>query len=578
MKRFLVWVCVGFTVFWLAVFLVVGLTAAVHDPVKKGSILRVSLDGPVVERDTPHLASLLGAESPPSLRALTESIRAAASDGRIKGLVLEVVDPQLSVAALGELEEAMAVFRTSGKWNVAFLETAGELGPGDGALAAASCASEVVLAPSGEVTLGGLRVTVPFVKGTLDKLEIQPFVTKRQDYKTAPNTFTESGFTPAHRESLQALVDDLSTVVAEHVARRRQVDLATVRAWQRQGLMLAPEAVTKHVVDRTGYWEEIRSAARSAAGRDDPFVPLSVYSHARRIHESGPRVALIVGEGAIHRGRSSSPLQGEPDMGAQTIARAFREAREDGVAGVLFRVDSPGGSYLASDIIRHEVELTRARKIPVVVSMGAYAASGGYFVTLGADKVVADAGSITGSIGVFAVTLATRRFWHDRLGITFGEVHSPADTVGLSMLDLPGPRERALLDAEMDRIYQDFLAKVAASRGKKAADIQAVAQGRVWSGREALARGLVDELGSLETALDRLKELAGVAKGADVTLLELPEPEGPLAVLQQVLSTRAHVADALPPGLRRLLAQVSLLARAPADGALALPPGLEVRF
>jgi protease-4 len=576
-KKILTWIAVSFTALW--VILLVGLVLAglFHESVKKNSILRVVLTGSFTEREAPRFSSLLGESDATSLRGLTESIRSAAKDPRIKGLVLEVQQPQLPGAALTELEEAMAVFRQSGKWNTAYLESAGELSPGDAEYAAALTASHVILSPVGEINLAGVRVIVPFFKNALDKIEVEPWVAKRWEYKTAPNSFTHTGFTAAHKEELKGLADDIAGVIVDHVAARRRVDAAVVKGWMASGPQTAEVALHDKMVDELAYFDKVRDAAQAAAGRDDPFVSLSTYARARRIHQSGPRVALIVGEGTIHRGKSSSPLTGDADMGSETIVRAFRDAREQGVSGILFRVDSPGGSYVASDVIRREVELTRQKKIPIVVSMGRYAASGGYFVTLGADRVIADPGSITGSIGVFAAALATRRFWN-MLGVTFDEYQSAPEAVALDFLDPPKSRERSALEADVDRIYKDFVGKVAKARGKTYDEIHAVAQGRVWSGRSALAHGLVDELGGAEVALARLKELAGIPKDGDVTLVELPEPEGPLAMLHGLLSAHARAEVVLPGELGRAASALSRVLAAPGDHLLSLPPGLEVRF
>lgn len=577
LKKILTWIAVSFTALWVLLFVGLLLAGLLHEPVKKNSVLRVTLTGSFTEREAPRFSSLLGGTDSVSLRALTESIRSAATDPRIKGLVLEVQQPELSAAGINELEEAMAAFRQSGKWNTAYLESAGELSPGDAEFAAALTASRVILSPAGEVNLAGVRIIVPFFKNALDKLEVEPFVAKRWDYKTAPNSFTNTGFTAAHKEELKGLADDIAGILVDHIAARRQVDAAVVRGWMASGPQTAEVALQQKMVDELAYFDRVRDAARTASGRDDSFVSLSTYAPARRLHQSGPRVALIVGEGTIHRGKSSSPLAGEADMGSDTIVRAFRDARDQKVAGILFRVDSPGGSYVASDVIRREVELTRQKKIPIVVSMGHYAASGGYFVSLGADRVVADPGTITGSIGVFAVSLATRRFWN-MLGVTFDEYQSAPEAVSLDFLDPPKGRERAALEGDVDRIYKDFVGKVAKSRGKTYDEIHAVAQGRVWSGRSALARGLVDELGGAEVALARLKELAGIPKGEDVTLVELPEPEGPLAMVQEFLSARARAEVRLPGELGRAAAALSRVLASPGDHLLSLPPGLEVRF
>lgn len=574
MKKVLKWIAIGWTLLWVAVVGFAVAAALLYEPVADDSVLRLRFHGPLSEQELPRLAVLLGEEEMPTLRAVTESIRAAAGDERILGLVLDIEDAELSLAEIEEIEAAMAVFRQSGKWNAAYLETAGELSPGDGELALAATASEVVLSPAGEVNLAGLRLVVPFVAGTLAKLEIRPYVGKRYEYKTAPDMFTHTGFTPAHRESLQSLADDLHELLVEHLAARRQVEASAVGRWIETGPHPASAALEQRMVDRLGYWDAVVAAAEAAAGRKDCFVSLGTYAGERELHDEGPRVALIVGSGPIHRGKTDPSFDDGANMGADTVVAAFRKARAAGVRGILFRVDSPGGSYVASDLIRREVELSRQQKIPVVVSMGSVAASGGYFVGLGADRIIAAPGTLTGSIGVYGATFATRRFFERFLGVTFGIVETAPEGVALDFLDPPDARERAAFERTLDRIYADFVAKTAESRGKDPDAVHEVAQGRVWSGRAAEERGLIDELGGMEEALARLKDLAGIAEDSDVTLLELPEAEGPWALLGRLLSVRTRV----PAELERTFALVRHLARDPDESLLALPWLLEARL
>ncbi|MBN1960595.1 MAG: S49 family peptidase [Deltaproteobacteria bacterium] len=578
MKKIFVRLAIGFTTFWLVVFVIVIIALLMHETVKSDSILKITLAGPLTEQKTPRLAALFDEQHSFSIREIIESIKSAANDSRIKGLVLEVQQSTGSVASLNEIEEAMAYFRESGKWNAAFIETAGELSSGDAILALAATANEIYLAPSGQINLTGLRLVVPFFKGTLKKLEIEPYVAKRYQYKNAPDTFTENSFSIAHKESIKTLTDDLESTVAEHLAKRRKVTTEVIAKWQEASPINSKEAHEKGLVDHLAYWNTVATIAQKKAGRDDCFVSLSNYINAHTLHKNGRKIALIVGSGEIHRGNSSSLLNGGPDIGCATMVKAFSNARQQNVAGILFRINSPGGSYVASDIIRHEIELCHAQKIPVVVSMGTYAASGGYLATLGADHVVATPGTITGSIGVYAMSFATRRFWQNLLGVTFDVYATNPNAVDLWFLDPPNKRERMALDRDLDRIYQDFIVKTATARKKSSDEIDAIAKGKIWSGKSAVANGLVDELGGIEVALNRLKSLAKIKDTDDVNIIELPIDDGPFAMLQQLTSKASYFSNIRSSKLRQAINTAARWSNSDNESLLMLPKGFSVRF
>ena len=525
--------------------------------IAKSSILHVRLDGPIPEATQPPLAQIWAHKSELSLRSLTATIRRAAHDDDIVGMVLDVHSAQVGLAQLHELRDAMAAFRASGKWNLAFLETAGEFDSGDVAYALAISAQEVVLVPTGDINLTGLRSEVPFVKETLDRLHIKPYTEQRYEFKNYVNTFTEKAFTPQHREALQAVVDDLQGSLLQHIIASRGVDAAAARRWIEASPHAAPDALQAHLVDRLGYWDEIEAEAEKVAGRPDPWIKVGRYNAAlANRSSSGPTVALIAGSGEISRGdRGSSPWDTSDGIGSETYAKAFRQARADKVGGVLFRIDSPGGSYLASDVIRREVQLTRERGIPVVVSMGNLAASGGYFVAIEADHIVAEPSTITGSIGVLAASFPLRQPLHDFLGVNFDSYASVPHPGVLSWLDTPTPADRERFGLAIDRIYHDFVAKVAKGRKKPYDAVHQLAKGRIWSGKQAHEHGLVDALGGYEVALAYLRQRMQLAADAPVQLTSYPSADGALALLRNVVGAqvRAQTDLNLPPAARRLM-------------------------
>ncbi|HSI05745.1 MAG: S49 family peptidase [Myxococcota bacterium] len=514
--------------------------------VPKRGVMHVKLAGPLVERAEISLKSFLGDPLPMTLRGVTESLRRAASDDRVVGVLFEVVDPELGLAQLQELEEAMAAFRASGKWSCAFLETAGDGDRGNAAYAAAILADKVVMAPPGDVNLVGLRAEAMFFAGLLDKLEVKAHFEQRYEYKNAANMFTERAFTAAHRESLKALVDDLQADLVRHIAARRRVDEATAWKWVRGGPFLGASALEQKLIDRLAYWDEVEKDVDELTGGPDHLFGVDTYWNDGQLHQSGPEIAVVTVAGAIVRGEAPDGV-GRDDVSSEYIARGLREAREQKVKGVLLRIDSPGGSYIASDVARREVEVTRAAGIPVVVSMGSLAASGGYFIAMDGDYIVAEPATITGSIGVYAGAFAIREALAKWLGITVDAYESTPNSGAFAATEPLDERRIAVLKAGADHVYQDFIGKVAARRKKDVSAIDAIAKGRVWSGRAALERGLVDELGGMELALTRLRERANVADAKNVQLLDFPATKTPLEVVKSLFGggARASLLSAL---------------------------------
>jgi protease-4 len=418
------------------------------------------------------------------------------------------------------------------------------------------------------------------VRGLLDKLHVTPSFEKRWAYKSAANMFTETGFTKEHQESLESLVNDLQATWVDMVAERRKVDKDKVMSWLKGGPYAADTAKSEGLVDEVAYWDAIDDEARrlsDLAPDDDQKSFLDLEDYIGHVPDKGPsagKVALIVGQGVIMRGGGGDGgVGGERSMGSDDITQAFRDARRDKMAGILFRVDSPGGSYVASDLVRREVEITRQQGIPVVISMGSLAASGGYFVSMQADSIVASPATLTGSIGVYGGSFATRRFFNDYLGVTFGTYDALPESVNVSGLDGPDAIELEKRKQTLDRIYADFVTKAAAGRKKTYDEMHAIAQGRVWSGKQAKERGLVDELGGFHVALKKLKELCKLQPDAVIELHEYPEPESLFGSLGHLLSARA----ALPPGLERASRLIEELERSPGTALLALPYRIDVR-
>ena len=342
----------------------------------------------------------------------------------------------------------------------------GEFGPGNGAYYLATAFGEIYLQPSGDVGLTGILAEVPFVRGTLDKLGITPRFGARAEYKNAVNTFTETKLTEPHREAMTRLVESQFGQIVHGIAAARGLDEQAVRALVDRAPLSSQEALDAKLIDGLAYRDEVVDKLASGA-RKPERMPLARYvARAGRPHTTGEVVALIHGVGAVSRGRSRiDPLSGDVGMGSDTVAAAFRAAADDDrVRAILFRIDSPGGSYVASDTIWRAVSRARTAGKPIIVSMGNVAASGGYFVAIPADKIVAQPGTITGSIGVFGGKMLTGGFW-DKVGVTFDDVQVGRNATMWSSLHDYTAAERARFDGALDRIYDDFTSKVAAGRG-----------------------------------------------------------------------------------------------------------------
>ncbi len=549
-------VLLGFFLFGFLLCLGTGLliyaAVSAQPEVASNSVLMIELDGPLQEGDAGSLNALVTGAPPASFQSVTHSIREAATDTKISGLVLNIITPQIGHAQLHELEETMKVFRDSGKWSLAYLETAGSQTKGDGAYALALSADEVILSPPGSLNLIGLRAEVPFFAELLERLKIQPHIQKRKEYKSGANIYTQKAFTGPHEEALKEVVDDLQANLYAHIAARRKVNLETAKEWVQTGPHSSTTATDKGMIDNTGYWDQVLDTVQERTGREDSTVSLRDYYSTLSGSSGDDTLAVITAVGEIHRGKSDGhPFAARSTIGSITYQKAFQAARADKVKGVLFRINSPGGSYIASDMIRREVELTRKAGVPVVVSMGDVAGSGGYFIAMDADHILAAPSTITGSIGVYGGGLSFRTFLHEFLGITFDTYQSTPNADTFSQLDPPDAHSHKATSETMDRIYHDFVSKVAAGRGKSYDDAEASARGRIWSGQDALKLGLVDELGGYYAALSRLKEKAQISPEAEVQLKTYPVPDTPINALRKTLASGANLTSVVQSALKR---------------------------
>ena len=412
-----------------------------------------------------------------------------------------------------------------------------------------------------------MRAEPPFIRGTLDLLGIVPDMDHIGKYKSAMNTYTDKEMNEAFRESMEALVGSIYGQVKRGIAKGRRMTEEQVAALIDDGPYIGTRALQAKLVDRLGYRDELEDSLKEKNGGPAPLVKVGQYLKAGRFYTRGPKIALIYGLGGVARGENqTNPLTGDMTMGSDTTAEAIKKAREDpSIKAIVFRVDSPGGSYIASDVIYRQVALTKGVK-PVVVSMGDVAASGGYFVSMGADTIVAEPATITASIGVLAGKLVTTGFWN-KVGITFDAVQRGRHATFFSTSAKYTPEEREIFAGWLDRIYKDFVGKAAQGRGKTYDQIHAVAQGRVWSGEDALRLGLVDEMGGLSAALRRALVMAHLDPEARVQLVILPEAKSWFSRFWSGEETTTSYA-ALQRQIRKLIEEGPSIEP---DGVLSMP-------
>jgi protease-4 len=560
-----------FLVLFAVVGLGIGLLKGALDSLTKqqevaGGVLLWKAEGALPEEtDTSFLGRLRQGDQP-SLASVLFGLRRAAEDPDVTALVLDMRGLAVSWAQLEELRDAVGVFRASGKPVWACLEAADA---GDYALAVS--AAEVAMAPEGNLMVMGIAAELAFIKDTLEKVGITADFISVGKYKSAPEQYTRAQPSEPSREMMESIVNARYEDLVGMVSDSRRVAPGVVREWIDDGLFDASTALAQGLVDTLATVDDLIEAVFPDEEVSDFADYVAVWPPAPR---HVPVVALIHAAGTIMSGESGDePLQGRV-LGSDTLVEQLRDARQDDeIQAVILRVDSPGGSVQASDLIWQEVERVREAK-PVIVSMGTYAASGGYYISCGADSIFADAATLTGSIGVFAGKLDWSGLY-DKVGIhrefiTRGEnALMFSDATGFS------PAQREMFQAQLDRFYERFLAKVAVGRDLDRDAVHAVAQGRVWTGKQAVALGLVDGVGGLERAIGAAKAMVGVAPGETIALRTYAEE---LTWLQRMLLQSLDDASAALPRQAEVPAAAAAVTRQLArSGFLAALPLLDGR-
>ncbi len=494
------------------------------------SVLEIDLTQGFAEDRPPDPFGLSFLEKRPRLRDVVSAFRWAAEDDDVVGILAKVGASPGGLGSLQELRDAVIGFRASGKPALAYSETFGEFGAANGGYYLASAFDRLYLQPSGDVGLTGLYYEIPFVAGSLEKLGVKAQMGQRYEYKNAVNTYTQKGFTEAHEEAMNALVESQFAQIVRGIAESRGLEDGTVRALFDGGPYFGVEALEAGLVDQLAYRDEVYAAVEEELGDDVEYRDLVTFGAGPALGlRGGETIALIYAVGGIIRGSGGyDPLTGNSYVGSDTLAEAFRDAVEDtAVKAILFRVDCPGGSYVASDTVWRETMRAREAGKPVIVSIGDVAGSGGYFISMGANRIIAQPGSITGSIGVYGGKLVSSGLW-DKLGMTFESVSSSENSEMWSGVQEFDELGWARMQASLDRIYQDFVGKVAEGRSLELNSVEAIARGRIWTGEHALENGLVDELGGFPAAYAAIRDELGLAEDSLLRLKIFPRPRSAL--------------------------------------------------
>ncbi len=527
---------------------------------------------------TEHINLPFAPSGRPTIEDIVLGLEAAATDGRVKGVLLKVGRGPLNLAEAQEIRDAVAAFQASSKPIHAFAESFGEAGDGTLHYYVASAADKIFLQPSGDVKLMGFLLEQPFLRAALDWLGVQTRVSKRKEFKGAPDIFTETAMPAPLRQNLQQLADSWLTQVAEGIATDRKIDSAKARRWIDGSPWSAAQAKTEGMVDELSYWDQTAAVTFGVMGED---ASVEIADYAAQIPEpadTAPKFAVIRGTGPVVLGDSrGDPFSDATNLGSDTIVKAFSDAIDDRVRAIIFRIDSPGGSYVASDAIWREVARARELGIPVIASFGYAAASGGYFIAVPATKVVAEPGTITGSIGVFGGKPVLTQLWTN-LNVHFEGVQAGAAAATDSVNQDYSTEAWTKLETRLDEIYGDFTGKVADGRKLAPEQVEEIAKGQVWSGADAKARGLVDELGGLSMAISLGKQEAKLAQETQVALVAYPAAEERWeSFLADFVTGGASVSAldvsaALLPGAQELAQQLRPLIEQPDSVLLWSPP------
>jgi protease-4 len=524
--------------FLILFFIIVIWAASKPARLPSNAVLVIDADGEINEQRTPDFFADLTGGGPPVLHDFLDAIDAARGDSHIRGIVVRVAPLSTGWAKLEEIRAHLMEFRKSGKPSICYLGYDGVSNP---EYYLASACQQVWVVPESSVIIHGMMAQALFMRGTLDKLKIVPEYYHIAEYKTAGNIFTEKKFTPAHKEEVEGLLNGFYNQYLTDASASRGIERAKFEELVKQGPFSAKAALDAKLADKLAYWDQVQDYFKAQAGDWNP-LPLVRYRNYLKSSASalgGDRIAVIHATGLILSGEShESPTSGFV-MGGDTVAGDLRRARKDsGIKAIVLRVDSGGGSVVASEVIRREVELAHDAK-PVVVSMSDVAASGGYWIAAPANKIVADPNTITGSIGVIIGKFNISGLYN-MLGLSTDSVQTSDNATLFSFQQNFTPAQRAWVEKSLHETYDQFIKGVAQGRGMTVDAVDKIGKGRVWTGAQAKGLGLVDELGGVDTAIRLAKQLAHIPESERVSIVRFPEEK---SFLQQLFEREREMTS-----------------------------------
>ncbi len=517
-------------------------------------VLFMTFEDGFLEMPTPATFSDPFAGSSLTVRTIVDALDRARDDGRVKGIVARMYDGNFALTQTTEVRAAIKRFRDSGKFAYIYSSSYGEGGGGFGRYYLASAFEQIWMQPLGIVSISGVQAEIPFFRDTLDKIGVRPQFFQRKDYKTAFESITARNISKENRETMQQIIDGVRGQLMSEIPAERGMSEVEFQRLVDKGLLTAPEAEAAGLITHMDYADvllddiaELVTGDRES--EDLELIELEQYASVMKKKSQGllsgskPKVALVYAVGAIMPSSDSAGVPGEGIAAADEIAPAILDAaKDDAVEAIVLRIDSPGGSPSASESILRAVEKAQAEGKPVIVSMGATAASGGYWIAAYADKIYALPTTLTGSIGVVGGKFVFSELL-DKVGVNMAEISWGKNSGMWSPTSTFSSSEAERFNAMLDNVYDNFINRVAKGRGMTAEEVDRVAGGRVWTGKNAMGVGLVDELGGLEDALDFAAVSIGEEGRADIRVDVYPKPKSAFEQIFELLDTQARIGQ-----------------------------------
>jgi len=507
---------------------------------RKNNFVEIRLSGKLVEENS--RVGFFG-KTKPTVMELLESIGRAKDDTSVRGMLLRIESLDIGISKVQEIREAILDFKTSGKYVIAFMELGGNK-----EYYLATAADKLVLLPTGYLLLNGLEAEVTFIKGTLEKLGIVADLEHIGDYKSASDLLTRTGMSPAHREMMNSLLDDLYDQITQGIAQGRGWTQEETKTKIDSGPFTASEAKSSNLVDTLLFYDQMDDLIKHTAGIKPKKIAYAAYRKQNYFKYSWvipPKIAVIFATGMIGSGESGRNFLLGDYMGSETISKAIQKAREDKtIKAIVFRVDSPGGEGIASDVILREIIKTKGVK-PFIVSMSDVAGSGGYWISCAADTIVSMPSTYTGSIGVISGKFSFQGLYQ-KIGLNIETVKRGKHADIYSTTRPFNDEERELIQRQIKEFYSEFVRKVAEGRKMSEARVDSLGRGRVWTGKQAQQNGLVDLLGGLKLALAIAREKAGLPEDSEVEIVSFPEKKFSFGIaLGAMLSSSPDVQSIL---------------------------------